>query len=69
MQNNKGKQIVKERLIFAITAEEVQEIAKEVLGRELTEAELRNAKRGIESGLDSWSEVVRVAVENCKGGD
>ena len=61
--------ISKQNIIFAITAKEVQEVAKEVIGRKLTKVELRNVKRGIESGLDSWPEVVRVAVENYKGGD
>ena len=54
---------VEQRPIFTITSEEVQKIAKEVIGRELTEEELRRVKKGIEFGLECWEDVVRAAIE------
>ncbi len=43
--------INKEELLFYITKEDVQYEAVEKIGRELTEAELYKAKKGLEWGL------------------
>lgn len=54
-----------QRPIFAITSGEVQEIAREITGRELTEEELRRVKKGIEFGLECWEDVVRAAIASA----
>jgi hypothetical protein len=50
--------------IFVITIEDVQNIALNKFGRELTEDELHQVKSGIESGLESWEEVVSYAIRD-----
>jgi len=39
------------RIIFCIVEDDIQEKAKQILGRELTEEELRKASKGVEEGL------------------
>ena len=54
---------IDQRPVFAINREDVQAVAKEIAGRELTEEELRRVKKGIEFGLECWEEVVRAAIK------
>ncbi|MCD6162730.1 MAG: hypothetical protein J7K40_10000 [candidate division Zixibacteria bacterium] len=49
-------------IIFIITEEDAQIIAKDILDRELTPEEMHVVKKGIESGLGDWSMVVSIAV-------
>ena len=55
MQKLKGSEIMittnYENILFAITTEDIQNEAKEKIGRELTLEELLIAKKGLESGL------------------
>ena len=56
------KYLNKNYLIFGITVEDVQRIAIDKLGRELTVEELDAVKKGVEYGLVIWDEVVRYAI-------
>jgi hypothetical protein len=52
-------------LIFSIAVEDVQKIAMDKLGRELTVEELDGVKKGVEYGLVIWDEVVRYAINEA----
>ena len=52
-------------LIFGITVEDIQKIAIDKLGRELTIEELDEVKNGVEYGLFIWEEVVRYAINEA----
>jgi len=56
------KYLDKNYLIFGIAVEDVQRIAIDKLGRELTVEELDAVKKGVEYGLVIWDEVVRYAI-------
>ena len=56
------KYLDKNYLIFGIAVEDVQRIAIDKLGRELTVEELDTVKKGVEYGLVIWDEVVRYAI-------
>lgn len=60
-----------DKLVFGITEEDVQEYAKEFIGRELTEDEMHFARKGIEAGLGYdidvvYNTAIQDAVDNCK---
>ena len=51
--------------LFVLTVEDAQFAAKDLLGRELKEEELRSVRKGIEWGLEGWPEVMRSAILNA----
>lgn len=59
------KYLDKNYLIFGIAVEDVQRIAIDKLGRELTIEELDDVKKGVEYGLVIWDEVVRYAINEA----
>ena len=59
------KYLNKNYLIFGITVEDVQRIAIDKLGRELTIEELDDVKKGVDYGLVIWDEVVRNAINEA----
>jgi hypothetical protein len=60
-----NKYLDKDYLIFSIAVEDVQKIAMDKLGRELTVEELDDVKKGVEYGLVIWDEVVRYAINEA----
>ena len=46
------------RILFVVTEDDVQEVAKRVLGRKLTEEELYRASKGVEEGLSYGLDIV-----------
>jgi hypothetical protein len=52
--------------IFVISAEDVQYLAKEKIGRKLTIEELEQVQKGVEFGLECWEEVVSTAIEELE---
>lgn len=53
-----------DEIIYAITVEDVQRIAKQKMGRLLDYTEIYSVKKGIEWGLDNWDEIIKVAIGN-----
>ena len=53
-----------DEIIYAITVEDVQRIAKQKMGRLLDYTEIYSVKKGIEWGLDNWDEIIKVAISN-----
>ena len=53
-----------DEIIYAITVEDVQSIAKQKMGRLLDYTEIYSVKKGIEWGLDNWDEIIKVAIGN-----
>lgn len=49
-------------VLYILTKEDAQSIAKEKIGRYLSEEVLSLVKKGIESGLACWSEVMEDAI-------
>ena len=48
----KASEILKdERILFVVTEEDLQAMAKQLIGRKLTEEELYSASKGVEEGL------------------
>ncbi len=54
-----------DELVYAINAWDVQELAKERIGRELNFYEMHSVKKGIEWGFFDWDEVVKVAIDSA----
>lgn len=54
------------RILFVVVEDDVQEVAKRIIGRELTEDELYVASKGVEEGLSNGLDIVlKTAVENA----
>ena len=54
------------RILFVVTEDDIQEVAKRLIGRELTEEELRSASKGVEEGLSHGLDIVlKTAVEDA----
>jgi len=54
-----------DKCLFVLTFEDAQFAANDLIGRYLTEEELRAVRKGIEWGLGDWSEVMRSAILNA----
>ena len=52
--------------IFTVSADDVQYVAIERMGRELTNEELRQVEKGVEFGLECWAEVVINAIDELE---
>jgi hypothetical protein len=52
--------------VFLLSVEDVQYVAREKIGRELSEDELEDVKKGVEWGLDCWEDVVGYAIDNLE---
>lgn len=52
--------------IFVISVEDVQYVAKEKIGRELTIEELERVQKGVEFGLECWEDVIIYAIDELK---
>jgi hypothetical protein len=50
---------------WRLTVDEVQELASQEIGRELTESELKDVENGFIEGT-AWHEVLTLAIQNCK---
>ena len=52
-------------VLFILTDADAQIMAKERIGRELTEDELYSVRKGLEWGLECWNEVMSVAIDEA----
>ena len=52
-----------EKILFCLVEADTQEIAKREIGRKLTDEELYQVQKGLESGFEFWEEVMRTAIE------
>ncbi len=53
------------KCLFVLTYEDAQLAAKDLIGRDLTEEELRDVKKGMEWGLEDWPEAMHSAILNA----
>jgi len=55
-----------QQTIFKVKIRDIQETAKKIIGRELTDIELQTAKKGVESGLlTGLDEILKTAIEEA----
>jgi len=52
---------------FILTEEDLQRVAQDTINRELTEEELYQVRKGVEAGLDDWSEITAIAIRGVTG--
>ena len=62
-----GKWDEKPEPFFALSDEDLQWIAKDVIKRDLTEDEIHQVRKGVEAGLDDWSEIAAIAIRGVTG--
>lgn len=55
-----------DEIIYAITIADIQEIANNILGRDLTFDEMYRVRKGVEWGFFDWDVVVKAAIENLE---
>ncbi len=53
-----------DELVYAINVWDVQELARERIGRELTYEEMYATKKRIEWGFFDWFEIVNIAIDD-----
>lgn len=58
------EELKSDELVYAINVWDVQEIAKERIGRELDFEEMYSVKKGIEWGMFDWFEIVKNSIIN-----
>ena len=54
-------------VVFELINEDVQEVATEEIGRQLTEKELQTVRTAVEKRFDCWYEFVCDAIEKTVG--
>lgn len=54
-----------DELVYAINVWDIQELAKERIGRELNFQEMHSVRKGIEWGFFDWDFVVNIAIDNA----
>ncbi|HPI36369.1 MAG TPA: hypothetical protein PK397_00370 [Ignavibacteriaceae bacterium] len=59
------EQLKTDELVYAINVWDVQQLAKERIGRELDFYEMHTVKKGIEWGFFDWFVVVNVAIDEA----
>jgi len=52
-----------EKILWCLLEDDAQEIAKQQMGRKLTDDELRSVQNGLSFGFEFWEEVMRTAIE------
>lgn len=57
------------KCLFVLTYEDAQMAAKDLIGRDLTEEELCEVRKGMEWGLEDWPEAMRSAILNAADTD
>lgn len=48
---------------FLLQKNEIQNFAQEILERKLTELEYQDVKKMFEFGIESWGEILKIAIE------
>lgn len=51
--------------LFILTEEDAQIMAGDLIGRDLTGEEIRRVTKMLESGLDEWHEIMRIAIREA----
>lgn len=54
-----------DELVYAINVWDVQELAKEKIGRELSYQEMYSVRKSVEWGFFDWYEVVNTAIDSA----
>jgi hypothetical protein len=57
-----------ETVVFQLVDEDIQDVATEEIGRQLTEKELQTVRTAVEKQFDCWYEFVCNAIEETTGG-
>lgn len=65
MIKSKSELINKDELVYYIGIDDLQDIAKERIGRKLEFDEIQKVKKGIEWGFVDWDDVVKSAIDEA----
>lgn len=57
-----SSKIENDEILYAITVADAQDLATEMLGRELDFDELHQIRRGVEWGFFDWEDVLRICI-------
>ena len=61
-----GKTRFGSRILYVLTVEDAQTIAKDTVGKKLTEEELCLVQKGVESGFGhQWTDIMSIAIEEA----
>lgn len=52
-----------EQILWCLLEGDAQEMAKEQIGRELTQTELYTVQKGLEAGFEYWTVIMSTAIE------
>ena len=56
-----------DEILFVLTREDAQMMARERIGRELTNEEMHAVEKGLSAGLDGWHEIMAIAIRGVTG--
>ena len=65
MSNYITEKLNVDELLYGINVWDVQTLAKERIGRELSFDEMNSVKKGIEWGFFDWFDVVNIAIDEA----
>lgn len=51
--------------LFVLTAEDAQIVAAQMELEPLTDDQIRHVRKGVESGMDGWSDVLEAAISEA----
>ena len=55
-----------DRRIFGLTEADAQIMAADLIGRPLTDEEMRRVKKDLNAGLEGWQEIMATAITEAK---
>ena len=56
---------MEDKTLFGLTEEDAQIMAEQMGIKPLTDDQIRRVRKGVESGLDGWSDVLEAAIREA----
>ena len=64
IKHNRGENM-EDKTLFVLTEEDAQILAAQMEIEPLTDDQIRRVRRGVESGLEGWSDVLEAAIREA----